>query len=94
MRPMHTIVLIVLLGGFIWLIARVLAHRSDAVDRPSVVVHGLGLGVAIGGACALVFLTTQVDLIPDQVEEALLPAAIILTSVALAIGTLYRVALR
>ncbi len=91
---MHTIVLTVLLGGFIWLIARVLAHRQDAVDRPSIVVHGLGLGVAIGGACALVFLTTQVDLIPDQVEEALLPAAIILTSVALAIGTLYRVAWR
>jgi len=91
---MHTIVLIVLLGGFIWLIAGVLAHRQDAVDRPSVVVHGLGLGVAIGGACALVFLTTQVDLIPDQVEEAILPAAIILTSVALAIGTLYRVAWR
>jgi len=91
---MHTIVLIALLGAFIWLIASVLAHRQDAVDRPSVVVHGMGLGVAIGGACALVFLTTQVDLIPDQVEEALLPAAIILTSVALALGTLYRVALR
>jgi hypothetical protein len=91
---MHTIVLIALLGGFIWLIARVLAHRQDAVDRPSVVVHGIGLGVAIGGACALVFLTTQVDLIPDQVEEALLPAAIILTSVGLALGTWYRVAWR
>jgi hypothetical protein len=91
---MHTIVLIALLGGFIWVIARVLANRQDAVDRPSVVVHGIGLGVAIGGACALVFLTTQVDLIPDQFEEALLPAAIILTSVGLALGTLYRVAWR
>jgi hypothetical protein len=91
---MHTIVLIALLGGFIWVIASVLAHRQDAVDRPSVVVHGVGLGVAIGGACALVFLTTQVDLIPDQIEEALLPAAIILTSLGLILGTLYRVAWR
>jgi hypothetical protein len=91
---MHTIVLIVLLGGFIWLIAGILAHRHDAADRPSVIVHGLGLGVAIGGACALVFLTTQVDLIPDDVENAFLPAVIILTSIGLAIGTLYRVAWR
>ncbi len=91
---MHTIVLTALLGGFIWLIAGILAHRQDAVDRPSVIVHGLGLGVAIGGACALVFLTTQVDLIPDEVESSILPAAIILTSVGLAIGTLYRVAWR
>jgi hypothetical protein len=91
---MHTIVLVVGLGAFIWVIASVLAHRQDAVDRPSVVVHGLGLGVAIGGACALVYLTTQVDLVPDQIEEALLPAAIIFTSLALAIGTWYRVAWR
>ena len=91
---MHTIVLIALLGAFIWLIARILAHRQDAVDRPSVIVHGLGLGVAIGGACALVFLTTQVDLIPDQIESALLPVAIIFTSLVLAIGTWYRVAWR
>jgi hypothetical protein len=91
---MHTIVLIALLGGFIWLIAGILAHRQDAVDRPSVIVHGLGLGVAIGGACALVFLTTQVDLIPDEVETALLPAAIFFTSLALALGTWYRVAWR
>jgi hypothetical protein len=91
---MHTIVLIGLLGVFIWFIAGVLAHRQDAVVRPSVIVHGLGLGVAIGGACALVFLTTQVDLIPDQIETALLPVAIILTSLALAVGTWYRVAWR
>ena len=91
---MHTIVLIALLGGFIWLIASILAHRQDAVVRPSVIVHGLGLGVAIGGACALVYLTTQVDLIPDQIETALLPVAIIFTSLALAIGTWYRVAWR
>ncbi len=91
---MHTIVLIALLGGFIWLIARVLAHRQDAVDRPSVVVHGIGLGVAIGGACALVFLTTQVDLVPDDVENAFLPAVIVLGSIFLVIGTLYRVAWR
>ena len=91
---MHTIVLIGLLGGFIWFIARVLAHRQDAADRPSVIVHGLGLGVAIGGACALVFLTTQVDLIPDEIETAILPVAIGLTSLALALGTWYRVAWR
>jgi hypothetical protein len=91
---MHTIVLIALLGGFIWLIAGILAHRQDAVDRPSVLVHGIGLGVAIGGACALVFLTTQVDLIPDEIETALLPAAIVVTSLALAVGTWYRVAWR
>lgn len=91
---MHTIVLIGLLAGFFWLIAGVLARRQDAVDRPSVIVHGLGLGVAIGGACALVFLTTQVDLIPDPIETAILPIAIILTSLALAIGTWYRVAWR
>jgi hypothetical protein len=91
---MHTIVLIGLLGGFIWLIARILAHRQDAVVRPSVIVHGLGLGVAIGGACALVFLTTQVDLIPDEIETALLPVAIVFTSLALAVGTWYRVAWR
>ena len=91
---MQTIVLIALLGGFIWLIARVLAHRQDAVDRPSVIVHGVGLGVAIGGACALVFLTTQVDMIPDDLERALLPAVIVLTSIGLVIGTLYRVAWR
>ena len=91
---MHTIVLIALLGGFIWLIAGILAHRQDAVDRPSVLVHGIGLGVAIGGACALVFLTTQVDLIPDEIETALLPIAVVGTSLALAIGTWYRVAWR
>ncbi len=91
---MHTIVLIGLLGAFIWVIASILAHRQDAVDRPSVIVHGLGLGVAIGGACALVFLTTQVDLVPDPIETALLPVAIIFTSLALAIGTWYRVAWR
>lgn len=91
---MHTIVLIALLAGFIWLIAGILAHRQDAVDRPSVIVHGLGLGVAIGGSCALVFLTTQVDLIPDEVETAILPAAIVLTSLGLALGTWYRVAWR
>ena len=91
---MHTIVLMALLGGFIWLIAGILAHRQDAVDRPSVLVHGIGLGVAIGGACALVFLTTQVDLIPDEIETALLPAAIVVTSLALAVGTWYRVAWR
>lgn len=91
---MHTIVLIGLLGGFIWLIASILAHRQDAVVRPSVIVHGLGLGVAIGGACALVFLTTQVDLIPDEIETAILPVAIVFTSLALAVGTWYRVAWR
>lgn len=91
---MHTIVLMAALGGFIWLIARVLAHRQDAVDRPSVIVHGLGLGVAIGGACALVFLTTQVDLIPDELESAMLPVAIALMSLVLVIGTWYRVAWR
>jgi hypothetical protein len=91
---MPTLVLIALLGGFIWLMASVLAHRQDAVDRPSVIVHGVGLGVAIGGACALVFLTTQVDLIPNEVEKALLPVAVILTSIGLVIGTLYRVAWR
>jgi hypothetical protein len=91
---MHTIVLIALLGAFIWLIAGILAHRQDAVDRPSLLVHGLGLGVAIGGACALVFLTTQVDLIPDDVEASILPAAIVLTSFFLAVGTWYRVAWR
>jgi hypothetical protein len=91
---MHTIVLMALLAGFIWLMAGILAHRQDAADHPSVIVHGLGLGVAIGGACALVFLTTQVDLIPDNVENAFLPAAIILTSIGIVIGTLYRVAWR
>ena len=91
---MQTIVLVALLGGFIWLIARVLAHRQDAADRPSLIVHGLGLGVAIGGACALVFLTTQVDLIPNELERALLPMVIVVTSVGLVIGTVYRVAWR
>lgn len=91
---MHTIVLVALLGGFIWLIAGILARRQDAVDRPSVIVHGLGLGVAIGGAAALVFLTTQVDLIADDIESVFLPAALFLTSLVLAVGTWYRVAWR
>jgi len=91
---MHTIILIALVGGFIWLIAGILARRQDALDRPSAIVHGLGLGVGIGGACALIFLSTRVDLIPDEIENALLPIGLVLTSVILAVGTWYRVAWR
>jgi uncharacterized membrane protein len=91
---MHTGVAIAFLVLFMWLIARIVAHRHDAVDGPSVIVRGLGIGASIGAACAVVFLTTQVDLVPDEIENGLLPPALILGSLGLVIGTWYRVAWR
>lgn len=91
---MHTVVAIALLVLFMLVIARILAHRQDSVERPSVVARGLLIGACIGGAGAVVYLTTRVDVIPDEIETAALPAALILVSLGLVVGTLYRIALR
>ena len=94
MRTMHTVVAIALLVLFVSVIARILAHWQDSVERPSVFARGLVIGAGIGGAAAAVYLTTQVDLIPDEIETTLLPVALILVSLGLVVGTLYRIAWR
>jgi len=91
---MHTVIGIASLALLMWLIARILAHSQDADDRPSAIARGLWIGATIGGACAVVFLTTQIDLVPDELESALLPVALILVSLGLVIGTWYRAAWR
>lgn len=91
---MHTVVAIALLVLFMSVIARIVAHWQDSVERLSVFARGLGIGASIGGAGAVVYLTTQVDLIPDEIETAFLPAALILVSIGLVVGTLYRIAWR
>lgn len=87
---MHLTVLLVTGGALVFMVARVLATPgADLHDRlpPG---SAIAVGLSVGVVGALIALSTQVDMIPDDVEASILPVAIVIISAAIAVVAWYR----
>ena len=89
-RAMHLTILLIVGAFLVFLAARALA-------TPGVVLHdrissnwAIGVGAIVGAVCALIALTTQMDMVPDDLEAAALPLVLIGVSIALGAGAWYR----
>jgi len=87
---MHLTILLIVGAGLVFLVARALATPGAVLHDRVASGWAIGIGVVVGIACALIALSTQMDMVPDDLEAAVLPLVIIVVSVALGIGAWYR----
>lgn len=87
---MHLVILLAVGSASLVLLARFLATPSMALPERHGPLLRLVTGLAIGVAGAVILLSTQADLIPDEVETAALPIAIVAVSATLAVMAVHR----
>lgn len=87
---MHLTVLLIVGAALLLLAARVLATPGGALSERIPSSWAIGLGLAIGGVAALIVLSTQEDLVPDDLEAAALPFVLVAVTIGLAVGAWYR----
>lgn len=82
---MHLVILLAVGGCAVFLIARVLAAPGSELRGRHEPMRASAVGIAAGLVSAIVALSTQVDMVPDDVESATLPVAILGISAALGV---------
>jgi hypothetical protein len=87
---MHLIILLTVGLGAALLVARALATPGAVLREEVSLPWALLAGIGIGVFGALVFLSTQTDLVPDDVEANLLPYVLIGVTAAIAVGVGFR----
>ena len=89
-QAMHLIILLIVGTGAALLAARALAGPSTVVREDVSLPWALLAGIGFGVFGALVFISTQTDLVPDDVESNVLPFVLIGVSAVLMLGVGYR----
>ncbi len=87
---MHLIILLVVGLGAALFVARVLATPGIAIRDEVSLPWALFAGLAIGVFGSLVYVSTQVDLVPDDIEAGVLPIVIVVVTVAFVVGAIHR----
>jgi hypothetical protein len=87
---MHLIILLIVGLGAAVLVARATAAPGLVLREEVSLPWALLAGIGIGAFGALVFISTQTDLVPDDVEANLLPFVLIGVTAILLVGVGYR----
>lgn len=87
---MHLTLLLFVAGLLILLAARALATPGATLAERVPTSWALAIGLAIGGISALIALSTQMDMIPDDIEAAALPFVIVAVTIGCIVGAWYR----
>jgi len=89
-HAMHLIILLLVGIAMALVVARVFATPNVALRDEVSLPWALVAGLAIGIFAAVAYISTQVDLVPDDVEAGAVPYVIIGVSAALLLGVGYR----
>ena len=89
-QAMHLIILLIVGLGAALLVARALATPGPVLREEVSLPWALLAGIGIGVFGALVFISTQTDLVPDDVEANVLPFVLIGVSAVLVVGVGFR----
>jgi hypothetical protein len=89
-QAMHLIILLTIGLGATLLVARAIATPGPILREELSLPYALLAGIGIGVFGALVYVSTQTDLIPDDLEASVLPFVLIGVSAVLLVGVGYR----
>lgn len=87
---MHLTVLLIVVVAILIFAARALATPGGALAERIPPSWAVVAGLTIGAIAALIVVSTQEDLIPDEVESAALPVIIVVVTIGCAVGAWYR----
>ncbi|MEO5885364.1 MAG: hypothetical protein ABIQ58_07625 [Candidatus Limnocylindrales bacterium] len=82
---MHLVILLAVGGFAVFLIARLLAAPGSELRGRHAPMSASAIGLAVGLVSAMIALSTQTDLVPDDIESAAVPVAILGISAALGV---------
>jgi len=87
---MHLMILLALGGASVLLLARTLSGGGIGLRERVAPLLAIALGLVMGVLSALIALSTQIDIVPDDIEAGLAPFLIVGVTVALGLGVGYR----
>ena len=87
---MHLTILLALGGASVLLLARTLSGGDIGLRDRVAPPLAVAVGLIMGALSALIVLSTQIDMVPDDVETGLAPILIVGVTLALGLGIGYR----
>lgn len=87
---MHLTILLALGGASVLLLARTLSGGDIGLRDRVAPLLAVAVGLIMGALSALIVLSTQIDMVPDDVETGLAPVLIVGVTLALGLGIGYR----
>lgn len=87
---MHLTILLALGGASVLLLARTLSGGDIGLRERVAPLLAIAVGLIMGALSALIVLSTQIDIVPDDIEAGLAPILIAGVTLALGLGIGYR----
>jgi len=87
---MHLTILLALGGASVLLLARTMSGGDIGLRERVAPLLAIAVGLIMGALSALIVLSTQIDIVPDDIEAGLAPILIVGVTLALGLGIGYR----
>lgn len=87
---MHLTILLALGGASVLLLARTLSGGDSGLRDRVGPLLAIAVGLIMGATSAFIVLSTQIDIVPDDIEARLTPVIIVAVTAGLGLGIGYR----